>query len=217
MADNAFFDTNMVLGYCILLDQHHKKCKNFLIDNPDLNFYVSESVEEEYRRKKNTVSSRLENGVLDHVRNIQKGASSGFLDSIALDSLQRSQIDSGNPANQFLYDYYSIIKSNGINKSDLTENLRKLARSIHSIAELRRQELNKGLLGWVRWDDYPDIKSKLDKIHEPDKTHCIDAHDIAIIDGGGTILVTSDVKDIVGNSSLILAETEIDEIVDVSV
>lgn len=217
MGGNAFFDTNMLLGYCILLDQHHKKCKDYVVKNPDGNFYISQSVEEEYLRKKSSISSKLETGILDHVQRIQSKVEDGYLGPIELDSLQRSHIDPDNPAGQFLFDYYAKIKSGGLNTSDLTGNLRKLARSIHVIGDLRREVLNKEMMGWLRNKEYTDIKEKLETIHEPDRSHCIDAHDLASRVGGHTTLVSSDVKDIISNSELIKRETEIEDIQDVSV
>lgn len=217
MAGSAFFDTNMLLGYCILLDQHHKKCKQFVVQNDDVDFYISESVETEYLRKKSTISSRFETGVLDHIKGIESTVDDGYLGPMELDSLQRSHIDPENPASQFLYDYYAKIKSRGVNKSDLTANLRKLARSIHVIGDLRREDLNWELMGWIRNREYPDIKAELKKIHEPDRSHCVDAHDLAIRGGGHTILVSSDVKDVISNSELIRRETAVDQIEDVSV
>lgn len=135
MVDNAFFDTSALIGYCVLLNQHHRKCDNFISSNPNATIFASRSVEMEYARKKSSICNRLERDVLDHVRDIQRNAPSGYLDPMDINQIQTSILAPNNDAYQFLYDYYSKVKSSGLNKSQLTSILRSIARSIHVIAD----------------------------------------------------------------------------------
>lgn len=218
MKSNSFLETGVLIGYCVLLDPHHAKCNSY-IDNDSRELYTSEGVAEEYEVTKETVSTRLSSAVLDHVRDLKSDVSQGYLDPLDVNNVKKNVLHRGNNAFQFLYRYYDDVVNNGVQKQKLEENLRDIARDIDRLVAFREDELEAMVRKWVIEDDHPTVEEALSMIHEPDRTWAVDAHDLALHNGGETEFATTNPTDFIydGRKDTILENTALDDVVDLSV
>lgn len=217
-SSNSFVETGVHIGYCILLDPHHAKCRDYFEDN-DYDFYTSEEVRDEYQDTKRKVKSRLSQAVLDHVRNLQNDSSQGYLGPMDVNNIKKRVLHHGNDAYQFLYKYYSDVVNNGIQKEELEENLRDIARDIDRIVIQREKQFDSMVTDWTQQSNHPSVESALSMIHDPDRSFAVQAHDLATNNGGFTEFATANPADFIANGrkSTVLSNTNLDDIVDVSV
>lgn len=215
----TFLDTGILLGYCLLVDDHHRNCRAFIEENPDRELFVSDTVEDEYDHAKRNVSRRLANGVRKHVRAIKKADCEDELGPVELDRLQTHTLDRNNDAYQFLYDYYENEAGNFINKSELCDRLRTMAREIESFPLERKQELEPRLTVWQCENSYDGLEASLSMIPEQDRQICIEAHDLSRSRSTRTTFATVNPTDFVydGVEETILEVTEIDDIENLAV
>lgn len=215
---NSFIETGVLVGYCILLDPHHAKCKSY-IDGDEREMYTSEGVKEEYKTTKETVSSRLSSAVLDHIRDLKSQASQGYLGPMDVDNVKKNVLHRRNDAYQFLYRYYDDVVNNGVQKQELEANLRNIARDIDRLIASREKELKKMVREWEMQDDHPSVEEALSMIHEPDRTWAVEAHDLATQNDGKTEFATTNPADFIsdGRRETVLDNTALDDVVDLSV
>lgn len=215
----AFLDTGVVIGYCFLLDDHHRNCREYLEENAEADLFVSETVETEYERAKQKVSRRLANGVRKHVRAIQRTDYEDELGPMELDRLQNRVLDRDNDAYQFLYDFYDDGIGNFIRKSELCERLRGMSREIESFPLDRKRTLDSNVSVWECDDTYDGVEASLGMIPGNDRKICIEAHDLGCCTNSHTVFATVNPRDFVddGVEETILEVTEIDEIENLAV
>lgn len=215
---NSFIETGVLVGYSVLLDPHFSNCQSYLSSN-NKDFYTSQDVRTEYNNVKNKVRKRLSSGVFDHIRDLKQSSKTGYLDPMDVDDIKKRVLDSRNPAFQFLYAYYDRTLNRGIQMSDLTLRLRNIARELDRIILAREARLNGFLNIWTPQQKHPSVESALSAIHYPDRTFAIHAHDLADAVSGHTELATANPVDFVynGRKKLILSNTSLDDVIDLSV
>lgn len=215
----TFLDTGVVIGYCFLLDDHHRNCRNYLEENGEADFYVSDTVENEYENAKRKVSRRLANGVRKHVRKVKRDECESELGPMDIDRLKSRVLDRNNDAYQFIYDFYEEGIGNFIQKPELCNRLRTMSREIESFPLERKQELDSRVAVWQCDQHYDAIEAALSMIPGDDRRICIDAHDLACSRDGHTVFATVNPRDFVddGVEDTILEVTDIDEIENLAV
>lgn len=215
----AFLDTGVVIGYCLLLDDHHRNCREYLEEHPEAELFVSETVESEYDHAKQKVSRRLANGVRKHVRAVKRDGCDDELGPMELDRLQGRILDRDNDAYQFLYDFYDEGIGNFVQKSALCERLRGMAREIESFPLERKQELDSEVTVWECDSTYDGVETLLSMIPGNDRRICIEAHDLASFRESRTSFTTVNPRDFIEDEreEIILDATEIDEIENLAV
>lgn len=215
----TFLDTGVVIGYCFLLDDHHRNCRAFVQRDLDRELFVSDTVENEYDHAKRNVSRRLANGVRKHVRAIKRDECEDELGPVELNRLQNEVLDSTNEAYQFLYRFYDDGVGNFVNQSELCTRLRTMAREIESFPLERKQELDSKVTVWQCENSYDGIEASLSMIPEQDRQICIEAHDLASARSPRTVFATVNPRDFVddGIAETILAVTEIDDVENLAV
>jgi len=219
MCRAAFLDTGVVIGYCFLLDDHHRNCREYLAENEEFDLFVSETVQAEYDHAKQAVSSRLANAVRAHVRAIKRTDYEDELGPMELDRLQNRVLSRNNDAHQFLYEFYDEEVGNFVRKSELCERLRKMSRDIESFPLDRKRNLDAEVRVWSCEATYDGIEASLDAIPGTDRRICIEAHDLGCSTESHTVFVTVNPRDFVddGREETILDATEIDEIENLAV
>lgn len=218
MSGSSFLDTGVVLGFCFRDDKHHTKCREYL-EGTDYDLYISDHVEEEYVRKEPDLAERYADGVLDHLARIRKSDYEGQLDSMDLSKIRQNLIRGDNPASRTLHDFYRNQVPNFILVDELIQRLRDLARDIEQNAIENKDELLEQAEIWVRENEYEELHDTLSSIHKEDRVICIDAHDLAAVQGAYTELATTNPNDLVaeGHRELIVEATELDDVVSLAV
>lgn len=215
--NSSFIDTGVLIGFSVLLDPHHSKCKRYL-DDGDGDFYTSSDVREEYNHTKSKVINRLSSAVLDHLRDVKNHPSEDYLGPMQVDTIKKQVLRRSNDSYRFLYMYYDDVVNNGIQKQELEANLREIARDIDRMVASRENTLEPLLREWEQQDEHPEVKSSLEKIHNPDRIFAVQAHDLASNVNGSTEFATTNPSDFVynGRRDLLLDVTNLDAIVDLS-
>lgn len=217
-SSNSFLETGALIGYCLLLDQHHLKCQKYINGNTH-DYYTSKEVKDEYDNTKTGVKNRLSSAVLDHVGDLKNDSCQGYLGPMDVNNIKKNVLHHRNDAYQFLYRYYSGVVNNGVQKGDLEDQLRDLARDIDRIVIARENQLLPALTVWSQQGSHPSIESALSMIHNPDRSFAIQAHDLAHNKGGHTEFATANPTDFVynGRKKTVLNNTDLDDIVDLSI
>lgn len=215
----TFLDTGVVIGYCFLLDDHHRNCREYIEDSEESDLFVSETVETEYDHTKRKVSRRLANGVREHVRAVKRTDYEDELGPVELDRLQNRVLSRNNDASQFLYEFYDEELGNFVRKSELCERLRAMSRDIESFPLDRKRNLDAEVTVWECEDTYDGVEASLDVIPGTDRRICIEAHDLGCSTESHTVFATVNPRDFVddGREEAILDATEIDEIENLAV
>ncbi len=215
----SFLDTGVVIGYCILLDDHHRNCREYLEENTEAKLFISDTVESEYQNAKQKVSRRLANAVREHVRDIKRADCDDNLGPMELDRLQNRVLSRTNDAHQFLYDFYGEGVGNFIQKDELCDRLRTLAREIESFPLEQKQKLDSRLTLWECENSHDGIEASLSMVPIDDRRICIEAHDLACCNDIHTEFATVNPRDFIngGTEEMILEVTEIDEIENLAV
>jgi hypothetical protein len=177
--------------------------------------FISDDIENAYKRKEPHLIERYSDAILAHVSDLQRSKYVGQIDSLDIAHIRDGLLDSKNPAYAFLYDYYQNVAPKFILVDELQKQLRELSRKIEENAITRKSELDDRLRIWERTQEYPSLDSALDSIYEEDRGVCIDAHDLANNRDGHTELATTDPKDFVrdGHQETILTVTDLDDLV----
>jgi hypothetical protein len=68
MADNAFLDKGVILGFCFFTDPHHRECRRYLFSG-ETEYFATEQVENIFRNAKDSIIEEHRSRVL---RNIQQ-------------------------------------------------------------------------------------------------------------------------------------------------
>ena len=215
---SSFIETSVLVGYCILLDPHHSKCKSY-INEDDRELYTSEGVREEYENTRDSVSSRLSTAVFDHIRDLKSDAPQGYLGPMDVNNVKKNVLSRGNDAFQFLYRYYSNVVDQGIPKEELEQNLRGIGRDIDRLVASREEKLDQMIEIWERQEEHPEVQNALSMIHEPDRMWVIEAHDLASNNDGHTEFATTNPTDFVyeGRKNIVLENTALDDVMDLSI
>jgi len=213
MADNAFLDKGIILGYCFYTDTHHVRCRDY-IDSTGTELYATKQVEDIFQKAKDHIIKKHRRAITDFIRWV-KQEYTGNLCSEDIAEIQ-SQIDRRkNPAWRYLLDYFQ--DKSGKDVYLVTKNLRQIARDIEQMAEERNEELQPEVLGWVRFESYPDLKDNLSSLFQKDEEDfsiAVDAHDLGVQLDGTTELATNNPSDFDDDRvrEEILTHTAIDEI-----
>lgn len=213
MADSAFLDKGIVLGYCFYTDTHHERCSAYM-NSTDAELYATKQVEDIFQKAKDNIIKKHRRAITDFIRWV-KQEYSGTLTSEDIAEIQ-SYIDRGeNPAWRYLLDYFDDKSGNEV--YPVTQNLRQIARDLEQLAEERNEELQSMVLGWIRLASYPELKDDLSSLYKKDDEDywiAVDAHDLGLNMDGTTELATNNPSDF-GDEAVreeILTHTAIDEI-----
>jgi hypothetical protein len=214
---NSFVETGVLVGHCVLLDPHHTKCKSYINDSTVL--YTSHEVWSEYENTKRKVTGRLSSAVLDHVRDVENRVSEDYLDPMNVDRIKKRVLHQNNDAYRFLYRYYNDVVNNGVAREELEKNLREIARDIDRLVVSREEDLNAKVMYYEPVEDHKSVRNSLSDIHDPDRTYAVQAHDLACQSTCQTEFATTNPKDFVynGRKEMVLSNTKLDDIVDLSV
>lgn len=181
MCEVAFLDTGVVVGFCIRQDRHHHNCREYLESElPDGGAFVGPAVRDEYEHTRRVVTQRLSRAVRDHVRGVRTDSCSGQLGPIDLNHLKSNVLDRGSDAYGFLYDYYHNQLGNYVQKDELVQQLREMARDIESLPPTRESEFEELVTDWTPREDHESVESSLAIITDAnDRRICVEAHDLA--------------------------------------
>lgn len=213
MADSAFLDKGIILGYCFYTDAHYVKCKDY-IESTDAELYATKQVEDIFQKKKDYIIKKHRRAITEFIR-WMKQEYSGTLTSEDITEIQ-DNIDRGkNPVWRYLLDY--LEDKSGKDVYPVTKNLRQIARDIEQLAEERNEELQPKVLGWIRLASYPELKDDLSSLFQKDEEDywiAVDAHDLGCNVDGTTELATNNPSDFDDDTvrEEILTHTAIDEI-----
>ncbi|WP_311171770.1 hypothetical protein [Halobellus ordinarius] len=213
MADSAFLDKGIILGYCFYTDTHYVKCKDY-IESTDAELYATKQVEDIFQRKKDNIIKKHRRAITDFIRWV-KQEYSGNLNSEDIAEIQKNINREENPVWRYLLDYFE--DKSGKEVYPVTKNLRQIARDLEQLAEERNEELQPKVLGWIRLASYPELKDNLSSIFEKDEEDywiAVDAHDLGCNVDGTTELATNNPSDFDDDAvrDEILTHTAIDEI-----
>ena len=105
MADGAFLDKGVILGYCFYTDTHHVRCRDY-IESSDAEFYGTKQVEDIFQKAKDNIIKGHRRAITNFIRWVN-GEYSGTLTSEEIREIQ-ANIDRGkNPAWRYLLDYFN--------------------------------------------------------------------------------------------------------------
>lgn len=213
MADTAFLDKGIILGYCFYTDVHHEKCREY-IESTDADLYATKQVEEIFANAKDSIVKTHRRALTDFIRWV-KMEFAGTLSPEDISSIQNHVNRDENPAWRYLLDFFE--GKSGERVYSVNKGLRQVARDIEQMAEERNDELQPKILGWIRIEGYPELQDDLHSLFERDEEDywiAVDAHDVALNVEGTTELATnnpSDFDDEIVREE-ILTHTAIDEI-----
>jgi len=218
MAEASFLDTGVVLGFCFRDDNHHYRCKQYLEDH-EFSIYMSDHVESEYLNRKPSLAEEISDGIFTHVSELKRSDYEGQLDSMDLAQIRQSMISNRNDAAASLRDFYQNELPNFVQVEEVTSRLRDLARDIEQLAEENQTWLLQRAEVWEREEEYEEIDEALAEIPWDDRRICLDAHDVVEQTDLETELATTNPQDLTeeGTRALILAETSIEDIIDLAV
>lgn len=219
MAESAFLDRGVVLGYCFTVKQQHRVCREYLAQDAK-EFYVTQEVESIYDQKKRELTEKYSDKIRNHGADLTRSKFDGELGPMELKEIT-NRIVPGSGASGFLEEWYIREVPQIISMYRLKQRLRDLARDIERLAEERKDEFDDQVALWERERDYPNIRDQLEEIEkekEEDVWICIDAHDLATRTDGYTELATTDLSDFIrgGRKRLILESTDLDEVVPIA-
>lgn len=218
MSGSAFLDTTVCLGFCFTVDIHHKKCQKY-IQNNNFSFYISDIIEEEYKKKKSALNTRYSTAITRHIGDLRRSNLSGELGPMDLSKVKNQILHRNNDAFDFLCRYYDDEVGPFIQMDRLLKELSDLSRDIDKLAQSRKAQLDSLAQQWTMREEHSDIKEKLKEIHEPDRTICLESHDLALHEGDPyTELATANSTDLIdnGRKDLIIDNTEINDVRDLS-
>lgn len=213
MADNAFLDKGVLLGYCFYTDTHHIRCREY-IEATDADLYATKQVQDIFDKAKDRIIQDHRRAITDFIRWV-KQEYSGTLSEPDITEIQEA-IDRGeNPAWRYLLDYFE-----GKSRKELypvLKDLRQVTRDIEQLAEERNAAIQSKIFGWIRLTDYPELEDDLRALYERDEEDywiAVDAHDVGLIIDGTTELATNNPSDFDDDAvrEAILEHTAIDEI-----
>lgn len=213
MADSAFLDKGIVLGYCFYTDVHHVRCREY-VESADPELYATKQVDEIFQTAKDAIVEKHRRAIFDFIR-WTKQEYSGTLTSEDVAEIQDSIERGENPAWRYLLDYFEDRSEEGV--YPVSKDLRGIARDLEQLAAERNEELQPKILGWIRFASYPDLQDDLDSLFEKDEEDfwiAVDAHDLGLNVDGTTELATTNPSDF-GDDTVreeILTHTAIDEI-----
>lgn len=213
MADTAFLDKGIILGWCFYTDTHHVRCRDY-IESTDAELYATKQVEDIFQKAKNHIIKKHRRAITDFIRWVKR-EHSGILTSEDIAEIQSNINRSENPAWRYLLDYFEDKSGNEV--YPVSKNLRQIARDLEQLAEERNEELQPQILGWIRLAPYSELKNDLSSLYgkdEEDYWIAVDAHDLGLNVDGTTELATNNPSDFDDDMvrEEILAHTAIDEI-----
>lgn len=217
MTRSAFLDTGVLLGFCFTVDSHHSNCKEYL-NGRGTDFFISPTVEQEFDNTKYKLNTRYSEAVLDHVSKLEDSNFEGELDPMDLNDIKNGLLSRGNEAYSILYKFYDDTLPQFVQFGEVKTRLRNLSRDIEQMAIQRKEDLDRMVRLWRVSEDYPAVREALEEIHEPDRTICVEGHDLALNMDVETDLATTNPRDYVrnGRESLILGNTELSEVVNLA-
>lgn len=165
MADNAFLDKGIILGYCFLVDPHHRRCHEYIHSGPE-NFIVTDEVRGIYPSKKEALIERHQTAILDHVRRL-KIEYSGNLSQNDVDEIREGIDKYENPAWRYLDEFYE--GKEGKSVYEVSERLRDIQQEIEQLSEQRKEVLYPLLQGWIRWETHEAVQTTLAGLREDDE------------------------------------------------
>jgi len=209
----AFLDTGVVFGYCVPFDEHHVRCDDYIEDQGG-KLFICPEVNTEYKQMKESRIQELSTDVLGHVQSLSNADLDVSLGPMDIDHIKKKILNRNNGAYQFLYWYYDEEVGSFIQREELINNLRQLARDIETVAIQRKQDLDSKLEIWKQQDTHSSVRSSLSMIHQQDLDICVIAHDLADHIDDETEFVTTNPQDFIdkGREETILETTEIDSI-----
>jgi len=213
MADTAFLDKGIILGYCFYTDAHHVKCEDY-IESSDAEFYATQQVEDIFKKAKDHIIKKHRRAIVRFIRWLQQNYS-GTLTSGDVAEIRGHIHRDGDAPWRYLLDYFD--DKSGTQIYPVTRSLRQISRDIEQLAEQRNARIQPKVLGWIRLATYPELKEGLSTLFEKDEEDywiAIDAHDLGLNVDGTTELATTNPSDF-GDDVVqeeILTQTAIDEI-----
>lgn len=214
MADNAFLDKGVILGYCFFTDTHHVVCKDY-IESSSADFYATKQVEDIFNNKKESIIESHRQAILDYISRLRSEGYSGPLDESDIEEIQESIDREDNPAWRYLLDYFE--NNAGIDAYRVMKNLREIIRDVEQLAIQRNEDLQPRVNGWIRLSTYPDLEESLSTLLSKDEEDfwiAVDAHDLGVHLDGTTELATNNPRDFDDEvvKEEIFEHTSIDEI-----
>lgn len=195
MADNAFLDKSIILGYVFLSDPHHIVCREY-IDTEETDFYATQEVMDIYHRRRENFIKEHQEAVLRHTQYVTRNFE-GELTTRDIDEIRANIDRMTNPAWRYLEDFYS--GRVGDSTYSVTKNLRDTIRDLERRADSRHKSITDRIFGWIRFSTYSELQEQLqilvDRGEEEDVRIILDAHDVASYVDGSTELTTANPKD----------------------
>lgn len=213
MADSAFLDKGIILGYCFYTDTHHVRCSDY-IESSDAELYATKQVEDIFQKAKEHIIKKHRRAITEFIQWLNREYS-GTLTSDDIAEIQDHIDRRANPAWRYLLDYFE--DKSGREVYPVTKKLRQIIRDIEQLAEERNEKLQPKVLGWIRFEGYPELEDHLSSLFEKDEEDywiAVDAHDLGLHVDGTTELATNNPSDFDDDAvrEEILTHTAIDEI-----
>ena len=70
MADNAFLDKGVILGFCFFTDPHHRECRKYLFSG-ETEYFATEQVENIFRNAKDSIIEEHRSQVLRNIKHVK--------------------------------------------------------------------------------------------------------------------------------------------------
>ena len=213
MADNAFLDKGIVLGFCFFTDPHHRECRKYLFSG-ETEYFATEQVENIFRNAKEAIIKKHRSGVLQNIKQVKLDYE-GELTESDVEEI-RSDIDRReNSAWRYLEDFYQ--DKAGREVYEVTEELREIIREMEQRSEERKEKLYSTFQGWLRFSSHESVQANLTRLRAQDEEDfwiVIDAHDVASSVAGKTELATTNPAEFADESiqEEVLGATAIDSI-----
>ena len=223
MVDSGFIETSIFIGYCVTADQHHDNCRSYVEGDsrdPDAELVSTERVRNEYYRTKDAVVSRLTKQLQEHRQRVKQ-----FLRSCddpiglpVLESLKTQTLDSGWDIQEFMVDFYEDYDY--VYHENLNQDLRDLIRDIESLPRDRIDDLDERVTYYEPTDTYEEIDREIredslfDEMESEDRSICLEAHDLAYVEGDDVEFATANPQDFCydGREEKLLELTELAQI-----
>lgn len=195
MADNAFLDKSIIIGYVFLSDPHHRVCRKY-INTGDTEYFATEEVEEVYHRRRDKIIEEHKQAVLRKVQDVTREFD-GELTTEDVEEIKNQINRQTNPAWRYLEDFYTGKAGESVHA--VTKDLRETIRDLEQRAEARQSNLYDRMHGWLRFKPYSDLQDRLQMLVERDEKEdvrmILDAHDVASNVEGTTELATANPKE----------------------
>jgi predicted nucleic acid-binding protein len=200
MTQIGVIDTNALIAYTIEQDQHHRNCRQYILNGDHNHVYLPPTAHDEFKRLEPKIRQYLKDEVYEHRQKVTAEVKSGNHDSYALKHIRNEILDESDceRAYPFLYRWYTVLiqKRTDVRKNELIKGLSNIETEIQIDASKTDGGWQSHVSIWSQQiPPYSSLKSSLLISEGDDPQICVEAHHIAGQNSGkATILATTNPK-----------------------